>query len=82
MLLVELGPEQSEQGIAAMKPARRCDGEIREQPQPLGLLQHGAELLTLRVAEVEDTEGVESNHWRVNVKPAGAGRQWRGAEWQ
>ena len=65
MLLVELGPEQGEQGIAAVEAPRCRDGEVGQEPQSLGLLEHRAELLTLRVAEVEHTEGVEPNHGRV-----------------
>lgn len=40
LLQIQLGPEQAEQGIAAMEAVRRSGGEIGQQCEPLGLRQN------------------------------------------
>ena len=61
-LIVELRPEEGEKGIATMESPRRGDGEVREQPQTLGLPKHGAHFATVWAAEVQNAEGMEADH--------------------
>ncbi len=79
MLLVELRPEEGQQGVAAMEPAGRGDGEIGEQGEALGLAQHRAELFAGGVTQVEQAERPETDHrvedgaeWGITQRRGGA----------
>jgi hypothetical protein len=62
MLLVEVGPEEGKQGVTPVEVAGRANGEVRQQGEPLGLAEDGAELAPVRVAEVESAESLETDH--------------------
>ena len=67
MLLVELRPEEPQQQVTPVMAPRRRDREIRQQPQPLRLLEHRPNLAIAVVAEVQWAKGVEAEHGRANV---------------
>src|SRR5215210_4084398 len=58
VLLVQLGPEKPQQGVAPMKPARGGNCEIGEQRQPLRLLQHRTHVDSVGTTQVEPTQSV------------------------
>ena len=64
MLLVQVGPKERQQRVAPVEPPRRADREVGQERQPLGLPEDGADLATVRVAEVEGAQGVEADHGR------------------
>ena len=45
-----------------MKAMGRGDGEVGEQPEPLGLLQYRADLKAIGPAQIQHAEGVEPDH--------------------
>src|SRR5690606_10331364 len=63
-LLVEVGPEQAEEGVAAMVAPRHRGGKEGEDRRSLGLGRDVVEYAPRFVAEVERSEYVEVNHTR------------------
>jgi hypothetical protein len=59
---IEVGPEEGEQRIAAVKAPGLGGGEVRQQRQALGLRQHGGRPGAVRAAEIEGAEGMEVEH--------------------
>lgn len=54
--VVQLGPEQGEDGVAPMKATRRGAGEPGEERQPLGLDQHGLKRAAVRIVQLDATQ--------------------------
>jgi hypothetical protein len=64
MALVEIGPEQGEQGIATVEAPGKVGGQVGQEREPLRLAQHRFGLPSVRGAEVHRAEGAELDHGR------------------
>ena len=62
MSLVEVGPEEGEEGVAPVEAAGRVGGEVGEEAQPLRLLEHGQQLPAFRGPEVQHAESKQLDH--------------------
>jgi hypothetical protein len=59
---VQLGPEEGQEGVAAVEAARVRGGEPDEQGEPLRLLQDGPQLRAVRTVEVHAAEHAQVDH--------------------
>jgi hypothetical protein len=62
MLLVVLGPKESQQGIAAMEAGRGSGTQVCQNGQALRLRQDSPEFATFGVPEIDGTEQLETDH--------------------
>jgi hypothetical protein len=53
VLLVQLGPEESDKLVSAVEPLRGGDGQVGQEGQALRLGQDRTDLLALRIPEIE-----------------------------
>jgi hypothetical protein len=60
--LIEVGPEQGNERVSAMKPALIIHGEEREQRQSLRLTRGTESLLPGRPTQLNGTEGPQGKH--------------------
>ena len=76
-ILSELRPEEREEGVAAMEPSRRGQGQVSQQGQPLGLGGDEPDVRGVAVQQLEGAKCIEANHLRGNgplrVAVTGAG---------
>ncbi len=62
MRMIELGPEQGEECVAAVKTGGPGGGEITEQGEELGPPQNRTELLSVGVPEIHSPQHPEPDH--------------------
>ena len=62
VLLVELGPEEEEEGVAATKCVGGKGGEVGEQGQALGLHRDGAGIAIADAEQLQATKGAQLEH--------------------
>ena len=62
MALVEIGPEEGEQGVAPVEAAGSVGGEVGEESESFRLPQHGRRLASVRGPQVHHAEGVKLDH--------------------
>ncbi len=72
VLLVQVGPQQANQGVTPVKPARRGGRQIGQKGHPLRLCEDGAELPSIRRPQLQGPEEVESDHGRFPIRRHGA----------
>ena len=60
--LVEVGPEEGQQPVAAVVAAGRIGGEVGEQGEPLGLLEHSPDLPPVGGPKVQDAQRQQLDH--------------------
>lgn len=66
LLDVGLGPEESEERVAAVQARPSGEGEVREEGETLRLDEHRPHLVAPRPAEVERAEDVEPQGWSAS----------------
>ena len=64
-VLIRLGPEKGEQGVASQVAIWSGEGQVREQRQALGLGEDRPDLLTGGVPEIDPTEHPEPSQRRL-----------------
>src|SRR5439155_7456432 len=73
MLLVELGPEQRQQGVAAVEAQRCCSGEVGEEREAPRLSEESPHLAPVGTGEAQSPEHAELDHarprWRTRRRP-------------
>ena len=62
MRVVELGPQQRDEGIAALEAPGARNGEIAEESKQLGAPEDCTELATLGVPEIHRPQQLEPDH--------------------
>jgi hypothetical protein len=61
-ILVQLGPEQREEGITAGEAAGLTQRKVDQERGPLGMHQHGAELSRFWSSQLQPAESMKLNH--------------------
>src|SRR6185295_8303298 len=61
-VLIELGPEETEEGIAPVGPGRLGGGQVSQQSQALRLREHAAKLLAVPATEVDRPKQPDGDH--------------------
>jgi hypothetical protein len=62
VLFVRLGPEQPQEGVAAMEPLRFREGQIGQKGSPLRLCQDRQDAATILAPKLHRTEEEELDH--------------------
>lgn len=65
---VELGPEQGQQRVGALVAVRPGEGQIGQQPDPLGLGQDLVEAVPRPPFQIDGSEDVEPNLGLQNLR--------------
>jgi hypothetical protein len=61
VFLIRVRPEQTEQRVPPVIPARLSDAEVSEQSDALGLSEKSVKLSSVRSAKIESTERPKLN---------------------
>ena len=67
VLMVPIGPEESRDGVPAVKATGRGDGKIREDGRELGLGKNGREFFPVWPPEAQGSKNLELDHGRQTM---------------
>ena len=68
MLLVQLRPEEGQQGVSTVEAPGGGEGQIGEQGDSLGRRQNRAKLLSVGIAQIEPSQGPKFNHAAILLR--------------